>query len=218
MRTSSAFPFSFSREEDLPGTRSMSPNEASRTRRSLPREIAASMYPSGVTQTGQPGPESIVTAPDRSGRMPLRAMATVCVPHTSIRRTGAFPASPRIRSTSAFAVAGSRKSSMYFSRIRDLPEQRERLFRLHLREFPDGEAGVDDHPFPDDDVVDEHHGDLPPHPSQLHHGGGLVPLQDLRGNPEAHAPTPLRPAWPRNTPARGRFPRRSPGPAGGSAA
>src|SRR3990172_9093667 len=218
MRTSSAFPFSFSREDDFPGTRSMSPNEARRTPRSLPSSIAASMYPSGGTQTGQPGPESIVTAPHRSGRMPLRAMATVCVPHTSIRRTGTSPASPRIRPTSALAVAGSRKSSMYFSRIRDLPEQRERLFRLHLREFPDGEAGVDDHPFPDGDVVDEHHGDLPPHPSQLHHGGGLVPLQDLRGNPEAHAPTPLRPAWPRNTPARGRFPRGSPGPAGGSAA
>src|SRR5512139_1099737 len=189
-RTSMPFPFSLSREDDFPGTRSMSPKEASSAPFSRPRAIAASMYPSGVTHTGQPGPDTIVTAPDRRGRMPLRAMATVWVPHTSIRRAGRFPASRRIRPTSAVALAGSRNSSMYFRRIRDLPEQGEGLLRLLLRELPDGEPGVDDDPLPDGDVIEEHERYFPADAPQFHDRGVAVPLRDLRGNPQAHDPTP----------------------------
>src|SRR5512134_450305 len=197
-RTSSPAPFSFSREDDVPGTRSMSPKVASSAPRSFPRAIAASMYPSGVTHTGHPGPDTIVTAPDRRGRRPPRAIATVWVPHTSMIRAGRSPASFRIRRTSALAAAGSRNSSMYGSasgRIRDLPEQRQCLLRLLLREPFDGESGVHDDPLPDRDVVEQHQRDLPADSSQLHEPRVAGPFHDLCGNPQAHLPYPPATRW-----------------------
>jgi len=46
------------------------------------------MSPGDVTHTGQPGPDSKRTADGSAARMPLRAMACVWVPHTSMIRTG----------------------------------------------------------------------------------------------------------------------------------
>ena len=46
----------------------------------------ASMTSPGVTQTGQPGPESSLTFSGSIARRPLLAMAIVCVPQTSISR------------------------------------------------------------------------------------------------------------------------------------
>ena len=50
----------------------------------LAMSIQLSMRPIGSTHTGQPGPDARRVPSGMRLRMPLRAMATVWVPHTSI--------------------------------------------------------------------------------------------------------------------------------------
>src|SRR3990172_11332328 len=75
----------------------------------LARAMALSISPLGVTHTGQPGPERSLTWGGKSPRRPWRKMATVWVPHTSIRLTGG-PDHLFILSARAPARAGWRNS------------------------------------------------------------------------------------------------------------
>ena len=75
---------SFSRLEVEPGTRVMSPNVAMVTFGMRARAMTVSMSRFEVTHTGQPGPLAKRVPGGMRLRMPLRAMATVCVPHTSM--------------------------------------------------------------------------------------------------------------------------------------
>jgi len=50
--------------------------------------MARSTSSFAVTQTGQPGPDRSVTVGGMTRRMPCFAMATVCVPQTSISFAG----------------------------------------------------------------------------------------------------------------------------------
>ena len=88
MRTSAPSARASARDWRRPGTRIMSPKVASVAFPPRASSMAASTSAAAVTHTGQPGPESSWTDPGSSARMPWRKMATVCVPHTSIRRTG----------------------------------------------------------------------------------------------------------------------------------
>ena len=66
----------------------MSPKVASVAAPPPASRIAASTSAAAVTQTGHPGPESSWIEPGSSARMPWRKIATVCVPQTSMSRTG----------------------------------------------------------------------------------------------------------------------------------
>ena len=76
---------SFSRLEVEPGTRVISPKVAMVTPGTRERAITVSMSLLLVTHTGQPGPDAKRTPSGIMVRRPLRAIATVWVPHTSIR-------------------------------------------------------------------------------------------------------------------------------------
>lgn len=84
MRTSRPAACSLSSEDELPGTRVMSPNVVRITFSTRARAITASMSRLAVTHTGQPGPLASLQPSGMRSRMPLRAMATVWVPHTSM--------------------------------------------------------------------------------------------------------------------------------------
>jgi len=58
------------------------------TSRCAATAMARSISPSGVTQTGQPGPERSRTPGGGSWRMPWRKIATVWVPQTSMSVIG----------------------------------------------------------------------------------------------------------------------------------
>ena len=78
--------------------------------------MTVSMSTLAVTHTGHPGPLTSFTQSGRMERKPLRAMATVCVPHTSIRCTvpphsrAARGATSRMASISSRPSAGSRNA------------------------------------------------------------------------------------------------------------
>ena len=72
----------------LPGTRTRSPNVQIVTFFSRASQIASSIKSAGVTQTGQPGPEIRFTCSGSSFRIPSRNISWVCVPQTSMIRTG----------------------------------------------------------------------------------------------------------------------------------
>ena len=76
---------SFNRLEVEPGTRVISPNVVIFTPGMRARAITVSISLLEVTQTGQPGPEASRVPSGIIERKPLRAIATVWVPHTSIR-------------------------------------------------------------------------------------------------------------------------------------
>ena len=71
-----------------------------------------SIYPVGVTQTGQPGPEIILTLSGRREWIPERLKATVWVPHTSMMRIS--------RSNDSASSLISRTSGRASSRLRRL--------------------------------------------------------------------------------------------------
>ena len=75
---------SASRLDVEPGTRVMSPNVAMVTPGTRARAMTVSISLFEVTHTGQPGPDARRVPSGMRLRMPLRAMATVCVPHTSM--------------------------------------------------------------------------------------------------------------------------------------
>src|ERR1035437_5330677 len=85
----------------------MSPNVASATPGSRPSSMAKSMSRLAVTQTGHPGPDSSVTFSGIKSRRPKRAIATVCVPHTSMSFIGRSAAS-LMSPIRGFASSGSR--------------------------------------------------------------------------------------------------------------
>ena len=62
----------------------MSPNVAMVTFSTRASAMTVSMSWFDVTHTGQPGPDARRMPAGMRLRMPLRAMATVCVPHTSM--------------------------------------------------------------------------------------------------------------------------------------
>ena len=93
-----------------PGTRVMSPKVVMVTPGTRDRPITVSMSWLAVTHTGQPGPDMSRRFLGMAERMPLRAMATVWVPQTSIRLTGrSLGVSSSISSMSSRASLGSRK-------------------------------------------------------------------------------------------------------------
>ena len=115
MRMSRPAAFSALSEEVEPGTRVMSPKVVRMTLSMRDSAMTVSMSLFAVTQTGQPGPLMSSTPSGRMLRMPLRASATVCVPHTSISLTEpphfstALGPTVRMTSTSSRPSSGSRK-------------------------------------------------------------------------------------------------------------
>src|SRR5512147_539952 len=99
----------------------MSPNVVMTTSGSPAMAIALSRSPVEVTQTGQPGPDSISIFFGRSWRMPCLRMLTVCPPQNSIRRVGRLE-DRLICLINLFASSGSRYSSTNFN---DLSQQLE---------------------------------------------------------------------------------------------
>lgn len=79
-----------------------------------------STSPAGVTQTGQPGPESSVTWGGSRRFNPARAIAMVCVPQTSISR---------VSGTSIPVRAAARRS---------VPSGRRKADSLGIGHLPDG--------------------------------------------------------------------------------
>ena len=96
IRTSAPAARASARDSRRPGTRIMSPKVTSVTAPPRASWMAASTSAAAVTHTGHPGPESNWIEPGSSARMPWRKMATVWVPHTSIRRTGRPTARERV--------------------------------------------------------------------------------------------------------------------------
>ena len=84
MRTSRPCACSASKLDVDPGTRVMSPNVVMMMLGMRHSAMTVSISLFDVTHTGQPGPEERRTPSGMRLRMPLRAMATVCVPHTSM--------------------------------------------------------------------------------------------------------------------------------------
>src|SRR5512143_979408 len=119
------------------------------------------------------------TRDETSDRIPLRAMAIVCVPQTSITRTGGPSQAASIRATAARPRAGSRNSSMYFNGTGKLPEEGERLRGLLLVHLLDGEPRMEDDIFTGPDVVQEQQGDLPPRSPHVRDAQLSVDLDDL---------------------------------------
>ena len=104
MRTSAPFACSARRLDVEPGTRVMSPKVVMMTPGMRASAITLSMSWLDVTQTGHPGPDASFTLSGMSDRIPLRAMDTVWVPHTSMRVTWrSVGANVRMDSTSPFA-------------------------------------------------------------------------------------------------------------------
>ena len=91
-----------------PGTRVMSPKVVIITFGTRESAMTVSMSWLLVTHTGQPGPLARRQPSGMSERMPFRAMATVCVPHTSIR-VACSGASAWMLSMSPRASTGSLK-------------------------------------------------------------------------------------------------------------
>ena len=89
----------------------MSPNVAMVTSGMRASAMTASMSRFDVTHTGQPGPEERRTPSGMRLRMPLRAMATVCVPQTSMSVTSRSGVSLAMESISPRASFGSLKAA-----------------------------------------------------------------------------------------------------------
>ena len=98
---------SLSRLDVEPGTRVMSPNVAMVTLSVRARAMTVSMSRFDVTHTGQPGPDARRVPSGMRLRMPLRAMAMVCVPHTSMSVAPPAGASFWMESTRPRASLGS---------------------------------------------------------------------------------------------------------------
>src|SRR5450756_519329 len=84
MRTSPLAALTASRSRSVPGTRSMSPNEQKMTLGREANATALSIFSSGVTHTGQPGPCSNVTSRGSSSSIPYFRIACVWPPQTSM--------------------------------------------------------------------------------------------------------------------------------------
>ena len=95
----------------------MSPNVAMVTFGMRARAMTASMSRFEVTHTGQPGPDERRTLSGMRLRMPLRAMATVCVPHTSMSVAPPSGASLPMDSMSPRASFGSLNAASSFCMV-----------------------------------------------------------------------------------------------------
>lgn len=98
-----------------PGTRVMSPNVAIVTPGTRERAMTVSISLLEVTQTGHPGPEANRMPSGIMVRKPLRAIATVCVPQTSIN-VACSGAHFSIECMSPLANSGSRKTDRFIVR------------------------------------------------------------------------------------------------------
>ncbi len=87
VRTSAPSALALCRLERLPGTLSISPKVVIITPGICDRAIALSRSLLAVTQTGQPGPDTISMVFGRTWRIPCLKIATVCPPQNSIKRT-----------------------------------------------------------------------------------------------------------------------------------
>ncbi len=87
---STCAPFARAPASDIsvPGTLMRSPKVHSVQPFSSASQTASSIYPTGVTHTGQPGPEMSRMFSGSRLRMPSRKISCVCVPQTSMMRIG----------------------------------------------------------------------------------------------------------------------------------
>ena len=126
---------SLSRLDVEPGTRVMSPKVAMVTFGTRVSAITVSISLFEVTHTGQPGPDANRTLSGMRFRMPLRAIATVWVPHTSMSVAPWAGASLPMESIKPRASFGSLNAASSCSRLAMAPPRQESR-RRQDRETP----------------------------------------------------------------------------------
>ena len=163
--------------------------------------MAVSMSWFAVTQTGQPGPESSVIHSGMTPRRPFLAMATVCVPQTSMILTwrpgsvgvdsldetpGDLGVAERREVHGRYAPSATRPSSSAKNGKR--LEQLERLVGRLLVDDLEGEAGVHEHEVADDGLGNEVERHLAGDAHDVDRGHVvLVDGDDAGGDGETHA-------------------------------